>query len=88
VGTLGYASRIVDSVNRAVVLSCAGAILDVKPELEPPPSTVPEAVDVKKELDSASALSTLPSVFDPLPESPKEEKPILPLQGLPHPNDG
>ncbi|XP_054272014.1 bromodomain-containing protein 3-like isoform X3 [Macrosteles quadrilineatus] len=71
-------------------LDLQGAILDVKSELVEQPATtvVPEPVEMVKKEPLESTLAVLPSVFDPLPESPKEEKPILPMQVLPHPNDG
>lgn len=71
-------------------MSCAGAILDVKTEVvEPLIATVPpEASEMVKKEQIDPTLAALPSVFDPLPESPKDEKPIPPLQNLPHPNDG
>lgn len=72
----------------------AGAILDVKSEPEPveviaaatPP---PPAVEViKQEIMEPTLPTTLPSVFDPLPESSIDEKPLMTLQALSHPADG
>lgn len=41
------------------------------------PLVTPEILDIKQEPEPI--VTGLPSVFDPLPESPKDEKPILPL---------
>uniref|UniRef100_A0A1B6EN04 Bromo domain-containing protein n=2 Tax=Cuerna arida TaxID=1464854 RepID=A0A1B6EN04_9HEMI len=65
-----------------------GTIIDVKPEPVEAPLAPSEAVEITKKDAIDPNLSTLPSVFDPLPESPKDEKPILPLQALSHPTDG
>ncbi|KAG8264027.1 hypothetical protein J6590_019371 [Homalodisca vitripennis] len=65
-----------------------GTIIDVKPELVEAPMAPSEAVEIVKKESIDPNLSTLPSVFDPLPESPKDEKAILPLQALSHPTDG
>lgn len=67
--------------------------MDIKPDPDPVPVAlatsvvppiVPEMLDLKREPDPI--VTGLPSVFDPLPDSPKEEKPVLPLQPLPHPD--
>lgn len=69
--------------------------MDAKPEPEAPvpvalatsvvpPIVPPEMLDMKREPEPI--VTGLPSVFDPLPDSPKEEKPVLPLQPLPHPD--
>lgn len=78
-----------------------GAILDVKAEVaaepplpepvimpEAPPVLPPEAIEAVKSESNDIDVPALPSVFDPLPESPKEEKLILPLPPQPHQNDG